>query len=81
MGQLIDGATGVAVPTTRRRSLKTAADIKRQMASVYWQARRGEMPTEVASRLVYILGQLLRATAETELDARLAALERQSGVS
>ena len=70
-----DGET----PTPRGAApirLATAEDIRVEMAKVYRQAKRGQIATEVATRLVYILGELRKAHELTVLEAQVTQLEK-----
>ena len=60
-------------PTPR---LATAADIRREMADLYRQARAGHVDIADASRLGYLLSQLAQMVRIDDLDQRTAALER-----
>jgi len=60
---------------TPRIKLSTSGDVRREMAKVYREARNKEIPTNEATRLTYILTQILRATEVYLLEQRLSALE------
>ena len=60
---------------TPRINLSTAEDIRREMGRVYRDARGGKLPTNEATKLTYVLSQILRATEVYILEKRLAALE------
>jgi hypothetical protein len=60
---------------TPRINLATAEDIRREMGRVYREARSGKLPTSEATKLTYILTQILRATEVYLLEQRLSALE------
>jgi hypothetical protein len=60
-------------PTPR---LATAADVRREMADLYRQARTGQVEIGDASRLAYILTQLATMLRIDDLEQRTAALER-----
>ena len=67
---------------TPRINLSTTEDIRREMGRVYREARNKKLPTNEATRLTYILTQILRATEVYLLEQRLSALElTNSGVS
>ena len=55
--------------------LATADQIRVEMSKVYRAAKRGEIPTEVATRLVYILGEIRKTHELTVLEAQVAELE------
>jgi len=58
-----------------RINLSTAEDIRREMAKVYREARSKKMLATEASKLVYILTQILKATEVYLLEERLSELE------
>lgn len=60
---------------TPRINLSTAEDVRREMGRVYREARSKKLPTNEATRLTYILTQILRATEVYLLEQRLSALE------
>ncbi len=45
------------------------------MAKVYREARRGKLPTEEATRLTYILTQIVKAHEVAVIERRIEALE------
>jgi len=61
--------------STPRINLSTAEDVRREMGRVYREARSKKLPTNEATRLTYILTQMLRATEVYLLEQRLSALE------
>ena len=65
----------LAANPTPRINLSTSGDVRREMAKVYREARNKEIPTNEATRLTYILTQILRATEVYLLEQRLSALE------
>lgn len=71
----LGGTGGKAAPTPRRRPLKTLDDVRVQMAGLYWQAKAGKLPTQEATRLVWILVQVGNVIQSGELEQRVAALE------
>ena len=60
-------------PTPR---LATAADVRREMADLYRQARTGQVDIADASRLGYLLAQLAQMVRIDDLEQRTAAIER-----
>jgi hypothetical protein len=58
-------------------------DVRKQMAGLYWDARRGTLPTQDASRLCFVLSHIARVIEGGEIERRLVALEeahlRQEG--
>lgn len=59
----------------RHPPLRTVADVSREMARLYWLARRGEVDIADASRLGNLLGNLGRLISNHAVDERLASLE------
>ena len=60
---------------TPRINLSTAEDIRREMGRVYREVRGGILPANEATKLTYILTQILRATEVYILEERLTAIE------
>ena len=58
-----------------RINLSTSEDIRREMGRVYREARSKKMLATEASKLVYILTQILKATEVYLLEKRLADFE------
>jgi len=58
-----------------RINLATSEDVRREMAKVYRESRAGKLATSEATRLVYILVQILKATEVYLLEERLSELE------
>lgn len=62
-----------------RLKLSTVAHCKREIARIYREARRGEIPVEKASKLVNMLQIQSRLIVDHELENRVnAALESKS---
>lgn len=68
-------ASGDVLPPSPRINLSTAEDIRREMSRVYREARAKEMDTSEAGRLVYILGQIIKAYELEVIEQRIARLE------
>ena len=67
---------------TPRINLATSDDVRREMAKVYRESRGGKIATSEATRLVYMLTQILRAHEVHVLEQKLLELElTHSGVS
>jgi len=62
----------VGVPKAR---LKTADDLRRYVARLINEARRGEVDPMLAGRLGYLCNILLGIIRDSDLETRLAALE------
>ncbi|GAB4140311.1 MAG: hypothetical protein Tsb0016_07420 [Sphingomonadales bacterium] len=60
------------LPTMSLASLK---DVRSEMAHVYRLARAGEIKTQDATRLAYVLRQVADIIAHAEIEDRLNALE------
>ena len=60
---------------TPRINLSTSEDIRREMARVYREARNQTLAANEATKLTYILTQILRATEVYLLEKRLLELE------
>ena len=58
-----------------RINLSTSEDIRREMGRVYREARSKKMLATEASKLVYILTQILKATEVYLLEERISELE------
>jgi hypothetical protein len=58
--------------------LTTVDEIRVEMAKVYREARRGKLPTEEATRLVYVLTQIVKAHEVAVIERRIEALENLS---
>lgn len=60
---------------TPRINLSTSEDIRREMGRVYREARNRKLPANEATKLTYILMQMLKATEVYILEERFSALE------
>ena len=58
-----------------RINLASSEDVRREMAKVYRESRSGKLATSEATRLVYILTQILKAHEIYVLEKKLIALE------
>ena len=58
--------------------LTTVDEIRVEMAKVYREARRRTLPTEEATRLVYVLTQIVKAHEVAVIEPRIEALEKLS---
>ncbi len=59
-----------------RINLSTSDDIRREMARVYRETRFNKIPPSNGTKLVYMLTSILRAYESTEIEKRLAELEK-----
>lgn len=71
-GQLIK-----APPRNRSIVLKTALDVRRELARVYNDARFGRIEASDATKLGYLLNTIRTAIETSDLEQRLEALEQQ----
>lgn len=72
----IDCASLHVLPTPLTIHLKTADDVRLEMAKVYRDMRRGDIDMSDGTKLVYVLGQLNKAIETTLIEARMESLER-----
>lgn len=68
------GLQVIDVPTPRL-NLSSSDDVRREMSRVYREARSRSIQTSDATKLVFILTQILRAHEQVVLEARLTELE------
>jgi hypothetical protein len=59
-----------------RLKLGSIADIKRELARLYREARREEISTQTATRLAYLLNMMAQLIESAELEKRVMALEQ-----
>lgn len=71
-GELILASGGVF---KRKPSLGTARGIRRELASVYLEFRRGDIEADTAKTCGFILRTLLEAVRTDELESRITELE------
>ena len=64
------------VPTPRL-NLSTSEDVRREMAKVYREARSHQIEPSEATKLVFILTQILKAHEQVVLEGRIAKLEHR----
>lgn len=55
--------------------LATLDDVRREMGKLYREARSGMIDTRDATRLAYILGEMVKLFAVRELEQRVKVLE------
>lgn len=72
----IDGATGEVLPTPQDIKLKTADDVRLEMARVYRDMRQGRIDTADGTKLTYVLTGLLKAIETGVIESRMESLER-----
>ena len=62
---------------TPRLNLSTSEDVRREMARVYREARSRQIEPSEATKLVFILTQILRAHEQVVLEGRITQLEQR----
>jgi hypothetical protein len=67
----------VSKAPTPRLNLSTSEDVRREMARVYRDARTHQIEPSEATKLVFILTQILRAHEQVVLEGRIAELEQR----
>lgn len=72
----IDGANLNVLPTPPTIHLKTADDVRLEMAKVYRDMRQGRIDMADGTKLAYVLGQLNKAIETGIIEVRMEALER-----
>jgi hypothetical protein len=61
---------------TPRLNLSSTEDVRREMCKVYRDARLNVIPSSEATRLIYILGQILKAHELLSIEKRIIDLEK-----
>ena len=71
--------TGIEVldAPTPRLNLSSIEDVRREMAKVYREARSHQIEPSEATKLVFILTQILRAHEQVVLEGRIVNLEQR----
>jgi hypothetical protein len=64
-------------PTPPKIKLNALEDVRREMASVYREARGGRMDASEAGRLAYILAGIGKLIEATDIERRLVQMERK----
>ena len=72
----IDWTRGTCTPTPPKIKLNTLEDLRRETARVYRDARAGTIDVSEAARLTYILTGIGKFIEATDLEKRLAQMER-----
>ena len=62
---------------TPRLNLSSSEDVRREMAKVYREARSRQIEPSEATKLVFILTQILRAHEQVILEGRITQLEQR----
>lgn len=69
------GAIEVLEGGTPRINLATSEDVRREMSKIYREARARKIPAQEATRLIYVLTQILKAHELVFIESRLERLE------
>lgn len=75
----IEGASGELLPHPKEIKLKTADDVRLEMARVYRDMRQGRIDTADGTKLTYVLTAITKAIETGQLEERLLALEEKNG--
>ena len=73
----IDGATLHVMPTPLTIHLKTADDVRLEMAKVYRDSRRGNINVSDGAKLVFMLGQIGKMIELSDIEKRIKKLEQE----
>ena len=73
----IDATSGARIPAPSKIKLNELEDVRREMARVYREARSGKMDASEAGRFAYILTGIGKLIEATEIEKRLAQMERK----
>jgi len=73
----IEGSTGKPDPTPPKIKLNNIEDVRREMATIYREARAGRMDTSEVGRLAYVLTGIGKPIEVEQVEKRLIALERK----
>lgn len=71
----IDGTTGKPDPTPPKTKLSSIEDVRREMATIYREARTGRLDISDAGRLAYILTGIGKMIEIGEIEKRIERLE------
>lgn len=72
----VDGVEVLTAPTPRLRiPLRTAHDVRRELARLYRQMKAGVIPCADGTKMAYVLNMLRQAIETGDLEARIQALE------
>lgn len=78
----VDGETGKPDAAPRQRTapikLDTLRNIRDELGRIYREARAEKLPTQDATRLAFLLGQIRETVVLMDLESRIAAIEERS---
>lgn len=66
----------IAAKKDARLDLSTIGDVRRELATFFRDARSGRVPTGDASRLAFILRQIVDMHIAEDLETKIALLEK-----
>ena len=72
----IEGDSLEVLPTPQQIKLKTADDVRCELARVYRDMRQGRIEMADGTKLAYVLTQLIKAIETGIIEARMESLER-----
>lgn len=77
-----DDAAGrrVPIPTPGRPELSTLQQVRREMASLYHAAQRGDISTVALRNSIYALSQIAKLIEIDRLESRMEALQKMAAV-
>lgn len=73
----IDATTGKPDPTPPKIKLSNIEDVRREMATIYREARAGKIDISDAGRLAYVLTGIGKLIEVEQIEFRLLELERK----
>lgn len=71
----VDATTGKTDPTPPKIKLNSIEDVRREMATIYREARTGKMDIADAGRFAYVLTSIGKLIEAETIERRIAALE------
>lgn len=71
----IDGATGQPDPTPPKIKLNSIEDVRREMATIYREARAGKLDISDAGKLAYVLTGIGKLIELEVIETRITNLE------
>ncbi len=70
----------VAPTTPRRADLATLTDVRRELGRVYRDMRKGTVAAQDGTRYTYVLKAIADLISQSDLEARIEALERLQAI-
>ena len=72
---IIDGETFAVLPTPHTIRLKSADDVRVELARVYRDMRHGRIEPSDGTKLAFVLGHIGKMIETTDIEKRIAQLE------